>query len=189
MERKEEMKNEEVENLEPNENEEKEKKEETLKVEEKKKSKKNKNDLELLEKMKSLEEETLRAKADLINYRKRKDEEVSYILKYANADIIMLLLPVIDNFERVISKENLSDELKSYLEGFKLIYNNLLDILKANDVKEIDALGKEFDPVYHQSVTTRKDEEKPSGTVLEVYQKGYTYKDKVLRPAMVIINE
>ena len=154
-----------------------------------KKNKKNKQIEELTEKLKSLEEETLRAKADLINYRKRKDDEVSNLLKYCNADIIMSLLPVLDNFERVINKEDTPDDVKNYLEGFKLIYKQLKDILEANDVKEIEALGKEFDPMYHQSVTMRKDDTKESGIVLEVYQKGYTYKDKVLRPAMVIINE
>ena len=101
----------------------------------------------------------------------------------------MSLLPVLDNFERVINKEDIPDDVKNYLEGFKLIYKQLKDILEANDVKEIEALGKEFDPMYHQSVTMRKDDTKESGIVLEVYQKGYTYKDKVLRPAMVIINE
>lgn len=165
--------------------------EEKVEVEPKKdkKNKKNKQVEELTEKLKSLEEETLRAKADLINYRKRKDDEVSNLLKYCNADIIMLLLPVLDNFERVINKEDIPDDVKSYLEGFKLIYKQIKDILESNDVKEIEALGKEFDPMYHQSVTMRKDESKESGIVLEVYQKGYTYKDKVLRPAMVIINE
>ena len=101
----------------------------------------------------------------------------------------MSLLPVLDNFERVINKEDTPDDVKNYLEGFKLIYKQLKDILEANDIKEIEALGKEFDPMYHQSVTMRKDDTKESGIVLEVYQKGYTYKDKVLRPAMVIINE
>ncbi len=159
------------------------------KVKEEKKVKKNKHLEELEEKVKLLEEETLRAKADLINYRKRKDEEVSNLLKYANADIIISLLGVIDNFERVINNKTDSEELNSYLEGFRLIYNQVKDILIANDVKEIDAIGKEFDPVFHQSISVRKDETKESGVVLEVYQKGYTYKDKVLRPAMVIINE
>ena len=156
---------------------------------EEKKVKKNKHLEELEEKVKLLEEETLRAKADLINYRKRKDDEVSNLLKYANADIIISLLGVIDNFERVINNKTDSEELNSYLEGFRLIYNQVKDILIANDVKEIDAIGKEFDPMFHQSISVRKDETKESGVVLEVYQKGYTYKDKVLRPAMVIINE
>ena len=154
-----------------------------------KKPKKNKHIEELEEKIKCFEEEALRAKADLINYRKRKDDEVAGLLKYSNADILLSLLPIIDNFERVIDKPVESDELKNYLEGFKLIYNQIKEILNANEVKEIEALDKEFDPAFHQSITTRKDETKESGVVLEVYQKGYTYKDKVLRPAMVIINE
>lgn len=154
-----------------------------------KKDKKNNEVLELMDKLKSFEEETLRAKADLINYRKRKDEEVSNLLKYANGDVLSSLLPVMDNFERVIDKEDVLDDVKVYLDGFRLIYNQIKDILTANDVKEIDALGKPFDPMFHQSVTMRKDESKESGIVLEIYQKGYTYKDKVLRPAMVIINE
>lgn len=164
---------------------------ETLEKEEKKdkKQKKNKQLEELTEKIKHLEEETLRAKADLINYRRRKDDEVSNLLKYSNAEIIMSILPVMDNFERALNQKEENEELQNYLEGFRLIYNNLKEILNNNDVKEIDALGKEFDPVYHQSVSMIKDEEKESGIVLEVYQKGYTYKDKVLRPAMVIINE
>lgn len=162
---------------------------ESVEPKKEKKNKKNKQIEELTEKLKFSEEETLRAKADLINYRRRKDDEVSNLLKYCNADIIMSLLPVLDNFERVINKEDIPENVKNYLEGFKLIYKQLNDILEANDVKEIEALGKEFDPMYHQSVTMRKDDTKESGIVLEVYQKGYTYKDKVLRPAMVIINE
>ena len=169
--------------------------EETLHEEEKeevkkeKKPKKNKQIDELTEKLTLLEEETLRAKADLINYRKRKDEEVSNLLKYASTDILISILPVLDNFERAINKDDIPDDIKNYLEGFKLIYNQLKEILKANEVIEIECLGKEFDPKYHQSISSKKDETKESGVVLEVYQKGYTYKDKVLRPAMVIINE
>ena len=88
--------------------------EEKVEVEPKKekKNKKNKQVEELTEKLKSLEEETLRAKADLINYRKRKDDEVANLLKYCNADIIMLLLPVLDNFERVINKEDIPDSVE-----------------------------------------------------------------------------
>lgn len=164
-------------------------KEENVQVEKKeKKVSKNKQLEELLEKNKLMEEEVLRAKADLINYRKRKDEEVSNLLKYSGTELIMSILPILDDFERVLEKE-VKEEFQSYLEGFKLIYNKLSEILKANDVKEIEALDKEFDPLYHQSIAKRKDENKESGIVLEVYQKGYTYKDKVLRPAMVIINE
>jgi len=156
---------------------------------EKPKKKKNHELEELKEKITLLEEETLRAKADLINYRKRKDEEVSNLLKYANADLIMSLLPVLDNFERALENKNENKELENYLEGFKIIYENIKEILKNIGVTEIEALGKKFDPLYHHSISMRKDETKEPEEVLEVYQKGYMYKDKVLRPAMVIINE
>lgn len=158
-------------------------------VKKEKKLKKNKQVEELTEKLKILEEEALRAKADLINYRKRKDEETSNLLKYASSDILMSLLSIVDNFERALNKDNLTPEAKSYFEGLELIYNSLIKLLNDNDVFEIKALGEKFDPRCHQSVSSRKDDSKEEGIVLEVYQKGYTYKDKVLRPAMVIINE
>ncbi len=155
----------------------------------KKKHKPNKNEeIELLKgEIESLKTEVLRSKADLINYRKRKDEETSNLLKYCNSDLILSLLNVVDNFERALVLDD--EAFKSYLDGFKLIYNQVIDILNSYEVKEIEALDKTFDPMYHQSVATKKDDTKESGVVLEVFKKGYTYKDKVLRPAMVIINE
>lgn len=167
--------------------------EEEIKKEEKpasEKRKKSKQIESLLEKNKLLEDEVLRSKAELINYRKRKDEETSKIMKYANEDVILKLLLVIDNFERALSMENnLSDEEKSFLEGFNLIYKNLKEILDSLEVKEIEALNKEFDPNVHHAVTTIKDETKDNGIVLNVVTKGYTYKDKVIRPSMVVVNE
>ncbi len=156
----------------------------------KEKHKKSKEVENLLEKVKTLEEEVLRSKAELINYRKRKDEETSKILKYANEDIILKLLLVIDNFERALTMENnLSEEQKSFLEGFNLIYKSLKEILNQEEVKEIEALGLEFNPTVHHAVTTISNDEKPDGEVLNVVAKGYTYKDKVIRPSMVVVNE
>jgi len=84
---------------------------------------------------------------------------------------------------------NLEDEVSKFLQGFKLMYKQIKDLLTKFEVKEMDCLGKEFDPTYHQAVTTGKDESKESGIILEVLQKGYMYKDKVLRTAMVKVNE
>ena len=88
-------------------------------------------------KIKELEEAILRKEADLINYRKRKDEEVERTLKYANEDIAKDLLPIVDNFERAISldDDNLDDELSKFLEGFKMIYCHLTDVLNKFEVK------------------------------------------------------
>ena len=113
------------------------------------------------------------------------------MLKYSQEDIILEILPIIDNFERAIKLDdnNLEDELSKFLNGFKMIYTNLIEVLNKYEVKEIEALGKEFDPTYHQAVLTDKDESKASGTILEVLQKGYMYKDKVIRVSMVKVNE
>lgn len=147
---------------------------------------------ELLSKrIKDLEEALLRSQAELINYKRRKDEETSRIIKYAEEDILKGFLPILDNFERAINMDdnNLDDEVSKFLQGFKLMYKQIKDLLTKFEVTEMDCLGKEFDPTYHQAVTTGKDESKESGIILEVLQKGYMYKDKVLRTAMVKVNE
>ena len=149
---------------------------------------------EVIEKLQNeigtLKEQNMRVSAEMINFKRRKEEEVSNMLKYANEDMIISLLPIVDNFERAIKLDDndLSDEVSKFLSGFKLIYGNLVSLLNDADVKEINAEGLEFDPKFHQAVLTEKDETKPSGVVLEVLQKGYTYKDKVIRPAMVKVN-
>lgn len=133
----------------------------------------------------------LEAKAELINYGKRKDLEVANMLKYASEDMIKELLQVVDNFERAIKldDENLEDELSKFLSGFKMIYCNLVKILEDNGVKAIDGANKPFDPTYHNAVLTEAREGIEEGMVLEVLQKGYLYKGKVIRPAMVKVSE
>ena len=112
------------------------------------------------------------------------------MLKYANSDMIIPILTIVDDFERAISLDDniLDDEVSKFLSGFKMIYTRLKKILDDFEVKEIDALNKEFDPKYHQAVFTVKDDRGPN-IVLEVLQKGYMYKDKVIRPAMVKVSE
>lgn len=146
---------------------------------------------ESLKRIKELEEEVLKAKADNINYRKRKDEEVSKMLEFANEDLVKDILPSIDNFERAINldDENLDDELSRFLAGFKMIYCHLVEVMEKYDVKAIDDKGKAFDPKFHQAVLTEKVEGMEPGMVVEVMQKGYMLKDKVIRPAMVKVSE
>lgn len=150
----------------------------------------NVEEIELLgNRIKDLEEKLVRNQADLINYKRRKEEETSRLLKYANEDIIKDLLPVMDNFERAIESASSNDDTKSVLEGIKMIYNSMVNILNKIEVKEITSQDQEFDPTYHQAVLTGKDESKKSGIILEVLQKGYMYKDRVIRPSMVKVNE
>ena len=147
------------------------------------------NDQEEL--VKELQDALLRSQAELLNYRKRKDEEVSRIIKYAEEDVLKGFLPILDNFERAIKMDddNLDDEVSKFLEGFKLMHKQIQELLNKFEVKEMECLDKEFDPAYHQAVVMDKVEGKDSGTITEVLQKGYMYKDRVLRTAMVKVNE
>ena len=151
----------------------------------------NNNEVELLgNRIKELEDNLLRSQAELINYKKRRDEEVSRLLKYANEDVIKEILPILDNFERAINMDddNLDDEVSKFLSGVKMIYANLKNILDKLEVKEIEALNSKFDPTYHQAVLQEHNDEYEEGIILDVMQKGYMYKDKVIRPAMVKVN-
>lgn len=141
--------------------------------------------------IKELEDSLLRSKAEFINYRKRLEEEQSRLLKYCNEDLIKEVLPILDNFERAIKMDdtNLDDEVSKFLSGFKMIYCNLVNILKSYGVIEIDGNNKPFDPTYHEAIMTEKRDGVESGMVLEVLQKGYILKDRVIRPAMVKVSE
>lgn len=146
---------------------------------------------ELENEIKTLQEDVLKAKADNINYRKRKDEEVSKMLEYSNEDIVKDLLPIVDNFERAINldDDNLDDELSKFLTGFKMIYCHVVEILEKYDVKPIGEKNEEFDPNIHQAVLTEKVEGLEPNKIVEVMQKGYKLKNKVIRPAMVKVSE
>ena len=113
------------------------------------------------------------------------------MLKYANEDLAKNLLPILDNFERAIRLDDndLSDEVSKFLSGFKMIYGSFVNVLNNIEVKEIECDGLEFDPVYHQAVLTEHKEGVEPGMVLEILQKGYLLKDKVIRHAMVKVSE
>ena len=146
---------------------------------------------ELELKIKSLEEQNLREKAESINFRRRKEEETARILKFCNEDLIKDVLPTIDNFERAIKMDddNLEDEVSKFLAGVKMIYCNLIGILEKYGVKAIDGANKPFDPTYHQAVMMEHVDGLEPGIVIEVLQKGYLLKDRVIRPAMVKVSE
>ncbi len=151
-----------------------------------------KKELEELRKTnEELVEKVKKSSAELVNYRVRKDEEVSNMLKYAEKDIITEILPVVDNFERAIKLDDndLTDELSKFLDGFKMMYGELTNILKRHGVEEINRVGEIFDPNLEQPLLTDKVEGKLDDEVLEVLLKGYKLKDRVLRPATIKINK
>lgn len=160
---------------------------EDKKVKKNKKEDKKDKQIELLQnEINELKEKNVRVTAEMVNSLRRKDEEVTRMLKYSNESLILDIIPIVDNFERALN--SLKDE-SSEKKGIEMIYNSLKNILEKYEVKEIEALDKEFDPNYHQAVMQGEDKEKESNIVIEVMQKGYTYKDRVLRPAMVKVNK
>lgn len=157
------------------------------------KEKKKKSEIisELEEQNGILKEEVLKAKAELVNYRRRKDEEVSNMIKFANSNLLESLLLVADNFDRALNvKENeLTSEMKNFLFGFKMIYNSFKEVLSSYGVKEIEALGCKFDSKVHNCLFTEEHPELEDEEIIEVITKGYTYNDKVLRCASVKVNK
>lgn len=128
--------------------------------------------------------------AELVNYRKRKDEETANMLKFANQDLITELINVVDNFERAIKLDDndLTDELSKFLDGFKMMYANLMEILKKFGVEEINRVGEVFDPSQEHALMTDSIEEMDDDVVTEVLLKGYKLNGRVIRPASVKVN-
>ena len=150
----------------------------------------NEENLNLKNKCSSLEDKLIRMSADNINYRKRKDEEVSKLLEYANYDLVKELMPVIDNLDRALSKnKNISDEVNKYLEGFRLIEKNFKDIMTKFGVTIISEANVEFDPEFHNAVMVEQVSDIYDNYVTEVMQNGYKLKERVIRPAMVKVNQ
>ena len=176
--------------MEENKNEEiKEEKKAEEPKEHKKEHKKDKKLEELQNEINTLKDKNMRIAAEMVNTLRRKDEETNRLLKYSNESLITELLPAIDNFERALNVDAKTVDVESYQKGMTMIYNSLKNILEKFEVKEIEAIDKEFDPSYHQAVMQEEKEGAKENIVIEVLQKGYTYKDKVIRPAMVKVSK
>ncbi|MBM6994931.1 heat shock protein GrpE [compost metagenome] len=130
----------------------------------------------------------LRTQADFDNFRRRTVKEKEELGKYASAKLITELLPVIDNFERALSSSGESTDANSYIKGVEMIFRQLEGVLKAEGLIPMEAEGQPFNPEFHQAIMQVESDEHEEGIVVEVVQKGYLLKDKVLRPAMVKVS-
>lgn len=128
-----------------------------------------------------------RLQADFANFKKRTANEKLQISEVVKLDVIQNVLPVVDNFERALNvpQDKMTDDVKSFVSGYEMIYKQLLQVLEKEGVKKIDALGKPFDPNFHQAVMRVPSDEYDDDVVVEVLQEGYTLGDKTVRPAMV----
>lgn len=125
-----------------------------------------------------------RLQADFDNFRKRTQQEKVQLSSFVKGEVIHDLLGVLDNFDRALKVES-NEETESFLEGFRMIYNNLLEMLQKNGLTEINAVGEEFDPNYHQAVMNGPCDNYEENEICEVYQKGYEVDGRVVRPSMV----
>jgi molecular chaperone GrpE len=139
----------------------------------------------------TLKEQFLRAVADFDNYRKRIERERRELSEYAANDVLLELLPIIDNFERALSASapgataDRPAESDAFYRGVELIHKQMLDLLRKRGVTLIDALGADFDPNVHQAVIHEPSDEHREGEVMQELQRGYKLGDRLLRPAMV----
>lgn len=137
-----------------------------------------------------LNDRFLRLFSEFDNYKKRVSKEKLDLIATASEKVLVSLLPVVDDFERAIAANEKADNIDSIKEGFNLIYNKLLQLLKRFDVTEIEAKGEEFDTDLHEAVThfpAPTEEEK--GKVMDVTEKGYKIKGKVIRYAKVVVGQ
>ena len=109
--------------------------------------------------------------------------------KYRAEKLLTNLLPAIDNLERAMQIEVENEETKALLTGVEMVYRGIIDALQSEDAKQIEAVGKEFDPNLHQAVMQVEEEDTDSNIVVEEFQKGYLLKDRVIRPSMVKVNK
>jgi molecular chaperone GrpE len=134
--------------------------------------------------LQDLRQTLLRRQADFENYRKRIDKERSEDSIRHTARLVEALIPVIDGFEHALAAHR-ETEYENYRKGFELIYKQFLDNLARLGVERMEPLGQRFDPHLHQAMDRTESEEAEDGTILQVYQPGYVFHGRVLRPAMV----
>jgi molecular chaperone GrpE len=134
--------------------------------------------------LQDLRQTLLRRQADLENYRKRIEKERAEDSKRSTARVIEALIPIVDGFEHALAAHR-EPAYDNYRKGFELIYKQLIDNLAKLGVERIEPVGERFDPHLHQAVERTETDDAEDGTILQVYQPGYVFHGRVLRPAMV----
>ena len=144
---------------------------------------------ELEAKLEEAENRYLRLQADFDNFRRRSRLDLEASAKYRAQSLVSDLLPAIDNFDRALKMEANNEHVQSVLQGMEMVYRSLIEALNKEGVEAIEAVGQEFDPHRHQAVMQENDENYGPNTVVAELQKGYLLKDRVIRPAMVKVNQ
>lgn len=141
------------------------------------------------EEIKGLQDRVLRVAAEMENTRKRLEREKSEGICFANESLLRDLLPIVDNLERAVAHGEEEGSFQALLEGVRLTLKNFGDTLGKYGCKGFESMGKPFDPNFHEAVMQQESSEHPEKTVVQEFQKGYTLKDRLLRPAMVVVSK
>jgi len=130
-----------------------------------------------------------RVAADYDNYQKRSSRQITDSVNYEKDKIVKSLLPVLDNFDYILTNTSCCSSDETLLKGVKIIYDQMLDVLKGHGVEQIKSAGEQFNPAHHEAITHRSENEKKEGIVLEELQKGYRLNGRLIRPSRVIVNK
>lgn len=142
----------------------------------------------LTEQVQELQNRLLRLQADFDNFRRRTRMEKEEFANYASQKLVEKLLPLVDNFERALAASQGNKDFDAFLKGIDMIYRQMAQVLEQEGLKPIEALGRPFNPEYHQAVMVEQSGDHEEGIVIEELQKGYMFKDKVIRPSMVKVS-
>ncbi len=144
----------------------------------------------IISKMKELEEQNLRIRAEFANFKRRVEREQGELADYIKSKIFQKLLPILDDFKMMIEKSSTEHDETSILEGAKMIYEKFSQVLEKEGLKKIEALGEKFDPQLHDALMMQPIEDKEKHErIVEVYQDGYQLHDKLIRPSKVVVGK
>ena len=138
---------------------------------------------------KKLLEKLQRLSADYSNFQKRVPKQIADTLAYEHEKVIRTFLPALDNFELTLKNAESAENAQAIIKGVKIIYDQMLDILKSHGAEQIKALGEKFDPAMHQAMLHQARPEQGENVVLEEFQRGYKLNGRVIRPSRVVINK
>jgi len=130
-----------------------------------------------------------RLSADYANYQKRSAKQIEDSILYEKERVIKTLLPAMDNFSHTLANVEMVENAEDIIKGVKIIYDQMLDILKSHNVEQINAVGQRFDPSMHEAMLQRQEPEQEDGVVLEEFQRGYRLNGRIIRPSKVIVNK
>ena len=143
----------------------------------------------LEEEVKASEDKYLRLYAEFENFKRRKNQEIETNNIYKSQNVITEILPSLDNLERALQVDSDNEEVKALRKGVEMVYEGMLNVLKTEGVEVVETENVQFDPNIHHAVMQGEESDKESGVILDTFQKGYKLKDRVIRPAMVKVNQ